>query len=323
METEHSLWEKWCAGADGVLTFQNARSAFAHILRHVAPRRVWLPAYCCSDLTEAANFSAAPLQFYHSDAGLMPDTAALSEVLCPGDLVLGINHFGRPAEALRPLAAHRKDVTWVEDCAQSVSTAAAPWAPFRIYSPRKLLGVPDGGLLIDSGGRLPFPVQRPASSATLRHAGLMRQRDYGDLENARWYAAFQRAEAQMGVSDLAMSTQTARILRTTSIATLAAVRRQNYAHLHAALAPWALWPDPAPTWVPLGFPLRVQDAGAICAALAEHRIFAPRHWRDLGSDEPCIAEMALMRELVTLPCDQRYDLADMDRIIDVLRLLLP
>jgi len=308
-----SLWDHWCGQATRVLCFRNARSAFAHLLRARAVPRVWLPAYCCADLAQAAGTCGTPIRFYGGSETLCPDTAALDAALRPGDLVLGLNHFGRPNAALRPLAAARTDVTWVEDCAQAADTATTPWARLRLYSPRKLLGVADGGLLIDDTDSLPRPRQRPAASARLRHAGLLRR--HNEAENARWYAAFHRAEARMDVSDHAIDAQTLQVLRTTALASLATSRRQNYARLHAALADLALWPEPAPDWVPLGFPIRVPDAAALGAELARHRIFAPRHWATLATESPPAIEAALSQQLLTLPCDQRYGPRDMDRLI--------
>ncbi|MFZ7092568.1 hypothetical protein [Primorskyibacter sp. 2E233] len=271
-----------------------------------------MPAYCCADMAQGAGPN---VRFYGSDAQLCPDTESLSAKVQPGDLVLGVNHFGRPAEALRRVAQSRPDVTWVEDCAQCVDTAAPAWAPLRIFSPRKVMCAADGGVLIDHDGRLPVPAQSPAASARLRHAGLLRSRDPLDQNNALWYAAFQRAEAAMDVSNHEMSARSQRLLQATPLSALSDARRRNYSHLHQSLGAIALWSDPAPDWTPLGFPIRVKDAAALGAALARHRIFAPRHWAKLATGTPPAIEAQLSRQLLTLSCDQRYDLRDMDRLI--------
>lgn len=310
--TGPSLWDHWTAGARQVLSFRNARSAFAHIVTQLVPLRVWLPAYCCTELRQGAG---TQIRFYDCDADLCPNIDALSAALRPRDLVLGVNYFGRPAEVLRPLAQNRPDVIWVEDCAQSVDSAAPPWAPLRIYSPRKVLGVGDGGVLVDQEAWLPPPCQRPAASSTLYHAGLLRRQDTADQRNALWFAAFQRAEAMMDVSDRAMSRHSTQMLHRTPLAAVSANRRRNYARLHAGLSALALWPDPTPDWTPLGFPIRVADAATLSDVLACLRIFAPRHWVQLACNTPHAAEAALSRQLLTLPCDQRYGPADMDRLI--------
>jgi len=49
--------------------------------------------------------------------------------------------------------------------------------------------------------------------------------------------------------------------------------------------------------------------------MATERVFCARHWADLpspGADFP--AEHDLSRRLLTLPCDHRYDAADMARV---------
>ncbi len=313
-----SLWQHWTEGAAQVLTFANARSAFAHVIDSLAPRRVWLPVWLCADMAEAVH---APM-LYGLDETLTPDIQALEKALQPGDLLLGVNYFGRPNAALRQLAAARPDVTFVQDMAQATDTVAPPWGQFQIYSPRKLLGVADGGILIDLEGPLPLPGQRPAATAALRRAGLMRARDPQDLNNAAWFAAFQSAEACMTVTDHAMSHRTRQILQSTPVTVLTAPRRANYARLHAHLPDLAFWPDPSPDWTPLGFPIRVPDAKALGAALAKQRIFAPRHWLHLVTDTPPEPERTLQRQLLTLPCDQRYGPEDMDRIARAVRAAL-
>ncbi|WP_136442093.1 hypothetical protein [Pacificoceanicola onchidii] len=310
-----SLWDLWTAGAAQVLTFSNARSAFAHVIAGFGPRRVWVPAYMCRDMAEAAPKAL----FYHVDDTFSPDVQVLDASLRPGDLLLGFNPFGRPNEVFRKLVQSHPDVIFVEDNAQALHTASHPWGHVQIYSPRKLLGVPDGGLLVDRAGLLPVPKQRPASTARLRRAGLMRARDPLDRENERWYQAFREAEASMTISDQGMSATTKRVLASSAWRNIAETRRANYARLHSRLADLAFLPDRKPAWVPLGFPIRVRDAAELARDLAVYRVFAPRHWPELAGPNLATSERAMHHQMLTLPCDQRYTEEDMDRVSRVLR----
>ena len=71
--------------------------------------------------------------------------------------------------------------------------------------------------------------------------------------------------------------------------------------------------------MPLGFPVRVRAPEDFVAKLARLRIFAPRHWRELVAESPPERERALQATLVTLPCDQRYNLEDMSWVAEAAR----
>ena len=316
---EDSLWARWTKGAAAAYGFRNARSALWYILDQKRPRTFWLPAYCCPEVASAAQAAKVSVAFYRLGPDLQPDLGDLAPHLEAGDVVLGVNHFGRPAEALRPLAAARRDVTWIEDCAQAMDTAVPPWAPLRLFSPRKLAGVPDGGLLVDEEGQLAPPGLRRRSDARLRHAGLLRRRDVGDRDNARWFDAFRKAEAAMTVEAVAMSPVTVKGLKGTAAEPALRARRYNYEVLRRELGALAFFPEPRPDWVPMGYVIRVEDAAAVGAQLAANRIFAPRHWARLAMSEPPALERSLSRQLLTLPCDQRYGEADMMRIVRTVR----
>ena len=144
---ENSVWELWIGQRRSVLTSWSARAALAHLVEAKNPRMVWMPAFVCRELASAAGNTN--LQFYPLDDELSPDTNFLKAKLTAGDLAVVIDYFGwPPSRALIELAADMHDVTWVEDRAQCLWTQDPPWAPWILYSPRKLVGVSDGGILL-------------------------------------------------------------------------------------------------------------------------------------------------------------------------------
>jgi hypothetical protein len=114
-----------------------------------------------------------------------------------------------------------------------------------------------------------------------------------------------------------MSRVSVSILEATDACADAKLRRRNYRVLHHRLREWALFPEPDPAFAPLGFPVRVNDAGALSRRLSATRIFAARHWARLPSDAATFGrEHRLARALLTLPCDYRYGEAEMHRVAD-------
>ena len=316
-----SLLDAWTGGRP-FSAFVNARSAFSALARTWPAATIWLPAFVCGDLLDPAL--AARTRFYPVLDGFRPDLAAIAAR--PGDIVVFVAHFGLPpGPETRAFAAERPDLRIVEDRAQAL--AAGPPLPgaWTLYSPRKLLGVADGGLLVapDATQVLPRPTT-PADAEALWRAPRLRAADPEGRDNAAWHAANQAKEVAMAVGDQAMTPESLAILRDVALDSLAGPRRANWAVLDRALGAWsALPPDPGAP--PLGYVLRLepQQRDRLLAGLHAHRVFAAVHWPRIAAPaEAFPREAGWTRTLVTLPCDHRYDAAAMERIADLANPLL-
>ncbi len=310
-----SLWSVWAAGR-ATATYQTARAAFAALLRARDVRRLWLPAYVCDALAQACIFAGVEACWYGVDHRLEPDIAGLSQGLKPSDAALVVAYFGRsPPVALQDLALRRADVLWIEDRAQALAPDGPSWAGVELYSPRKLIGVPDGGLLVGEGS-LPPTLEPGVADAAPQRA---RAADLDGVDPQTWYPAFQTQEAHFDARPLGMSALTRDLLTQIDPVPLAARRRTNYAILARALPQFALWPQVEPAFAPLAFPVRVKDRDGVVARMAAERIYCPHHWPDLPSSAADFPEVhALNAELLSVPCDHRYGAQDMARVIEKL-----
>lgn len=307
--------EAW-TGRRPYAAFVNARSAFAALAAAMPQASVWLPAFLCGDLVDPA-FSAR-VRFYPVREGFEPDLARVDAEARAGDLVLVAAYFGLPlAPGVRDFAERRTDLRVVEDRAQALGPGLDPEGDWTLYSPRKLLGVADGGLLVAPAGDASLP--QPTSSAdsdALWRAPLLRHADPLGLDNAVWYAANRAKEAAMAVTSQAMTDASLSILSRTSLASLAGPKLANWRVLDQRLRPWSALPSD-PQAPPLGYVLRLEPGArdTVLRGLHAARIFAAVHWPAIAAparDFPREAQWTL--ELVTLPCDHRYGEADMDRI---------
>jgi hypothetical protein len=287
------------------------------------PARVWLPAYSCVELTSVAR--ARALGFYPLDQELSPRVAFLRRQLRAGDLVLATNYFGwPPSPEFQQFAAERPDIIWVEDRAHCLFAEHPPWAPWLLYSPRKLVGVADGGILISCQDFGPVPDIAQSADATLALPELMRFEDSAEANNEAWYKSFKAREARFSAEPKPMSRMTAALLRRIPLAPLVEARRRNYRFLAEQLGAFAAWRRPASAVAPFGLAIRVENGAALGAALAAERLFCARHWPVLAADPGEFAwEHDLARRMVTLPCDHRYDEEALCRLVEAVHRLAP
>jgi dTDP-4-amino-4,6-dideoxygalactose transaminase len=302
----------------------NARSGLWLLIQHLAPLHIWLPSYGCDALLGAIDQRRSRVRFYAVDERLAIPSLAWTDDIQRGDLVVLIDYFGFPCCADCVVASKSRGAWVVEDACQALLSArVGDAADFVLFSPRKFLGVPDGGILRCAASiasdsiRLSDPPMAwwlEAFTATL----LRREFDQCGGER-RWFELFQRSEAAAPIGAYAMS-QLAHALLSYGFdyPAITRARVENYQRLAASLSAFALFPELAPAIVPLGFPIRVRNRDEVRAALFAQDIYPPIHWQVRGwVPETFTASHALAEQIMTLPCDQRYTAADMDRIAEI------
>lgn len=302
---EHGLWDRWTASFTHVAAFSSARSALAALLRQRRPKRLWLPAYICQTVLDGA--AGWPVEWYAVDGALN----VISPVFEPGDAILVVDYFGRAVSFEAP-----EGVLVIEDRAQALDPGVPTFGDVVLYSPRKLLGVGDGGLLA-SNQPLPQPDEPPADG--LWDANDARAQDPDGLNPGAWRPAFIAREAGFEPDYRAMTARTETALRGLDPAAEIAARRANWSVLAEGLGDIALWPVNRAEFAPLAYPIVVEDAAALAAHLADQRIWAPRHWADLPSPASFSAAHDLSRRCLSLPLDGRYGPEDMARIVEAVR----
>lgn len=318
-EAAHSVLALWQGHYPAAAFLGNSRSAFHWLILQVCPKTIWLPAYCCTALAQAVPKNVK-LAFFPITPQLSPETDYLKKHVRPNDLVLAIDYFGKnPEPDFLSLKESLPGVTWVEDRAQAMHPSEQSWGDFILYSPRKLLGVPDGGLLISTKTPLPPRKQEWKNSIDASVPALMRYEDKEERYNEKWYAASRDYENQMGVSANKMYRLTYDILRATPVAPLMHARKANYAVLHELLDDIALF-NYNNSFVPFGFPIKIPNRAALAKTLHGLGIFAAHHWPELPSSVSEFPEAhALCHHMLTLPVDHRYGIEDMQKIAQCVR----
>jgi hypothetical protein len=295
----------WMERARG---FVSGRAAIAAMLTARGQGAVWVPHYVCGAVREGVIASGLVVYEYMlaEDFG-PPDNLPLNST----DTLLIVDYFGVTGKTVeRTLKQYGSDRVLV-DASQSLFFPAET-ATHVVYSPRKFVGLPDGGLLVST--------EAAESRGEADERGSMRRMEHlllrtaGRREEGR--ERFQTAEESLTFSRAEpMSSLTRFLLAHVDLLSVARIRQRN------AQALFASRPDRHPILfsapsdaVPMCAPVVVRRAPRVRAALADRGMFLAHYWPDAIVPAGDRNARLLLEETLFLPCDQRYTLDDMERL---------
>ena len=293
------------------LKFQSARAAFTSLLLHLKPKRIWMPWYNCGSLLEAPDTAKVEVIRYGIDPDLYP---ARLDGFGRSDHLLYVNYFGVCGEQVaRLLNELPRDQIIIDNSHAFYAPPRACLAT--LYSPRKFFGVPDGGYLVTHHA-VQAPAVRDEQSIDRMKPLLIR---FAEGPEAGYLASNNARLSLKGQPVRAMSTLTEAMLRNIDYSIALARRNENFNALNGALG--AVNRFPISTYPPVGplcYPLLAGRDG-LHKWLIDHRVFVPRYWPEVrgpsASDNDL--ESMLVQQCVPLPLDQRYNAADMKRVIEL------
>ena len=298
-------------------------------------REVLVPAYHHGVEVDALLAAGAHPAFYAVGKRFTVDLEELERRIGPRTRGLLLTHFaGFPGPATQVRAmADRHGLVLIEDCAQALLSVdgelpVGTTGDAAVFSLRKTLPVPHGGVLVFNGRRgyqLPA-LARPASGPTLRGlwARLLLRAEFRLPAQGRalrrlgqWFsqrlrigprpqesARLARQQLELGASSLVE-----RVARAHELGWVVERRRRNFFHLLGALR--AVAPplvSELPSGVcPLFYPLWVSDKDEVLARLRAEDVEASEGWRTFHPrcDGGGFPDATRLREhVLELPCHQ-------------------
>ena len=128
--------------------FLNARCAVYTVCRSIKPKTAWLPSYLCGSILDPFRNLNVSIRFYDAGPNFQSCTTDWTGDVEPEDLVLLIHYFGFPNTTFPAELLTCRGAVIIEDASQGLFVKQQyPESAFIVYSPRKFVGVPDGGLL--------------------------------------------------------------------------------------------------------------------------------------------------------------------------------
>jgi hypothetical protein len=291
----------------------SARSAIKVILNAVSAPKIWLPAYTCDAVVEAAKDLNISFEYYQISPTFDVDAAVR---LGKSEYILIIDYFGTSGDSVKRSLKRFGHASTIVDCSQAYFSEHTG-ALATVWSPRKFFGLPDGGLLYSDDPRIKQPENRDNTSA--KRMGHLISRLTNSPEKAyQKYLEAERAIADMPV--LGMSELTERLLYSLDYETAKIARAWNARYLHDHLGKYnQLDLNLDDTTAPLCYPFLPNVNAASRLELIKNRVFVPSYWPEvLTRVEEGSFEWDLVTNGLFLPCDQRYTEHDMDRLVHLL-----
>lgn len=295
----------------GVL-LNSGRSALRYLLLSLGDvRRVWIPYYTCHTVADVVDGLGIKRSFYHVNEQLeIADHIRLAE----GEYVIATNYFGLKDDYIATLPKEYGGHLIVDN-AQAWYAAPLDGVP-TLYSPRKYVGVPDGGIACNPG---PHAVceECPTDTSYDRCAHLLLRHDLGA---AAGYGAFHddsRLLAEAGMRRMSRLTQT--LLQSVDYERVRSKRLRNFQTLDSALSSSNRL-DMERIGMgrcPLIYPYLPAD-GNLRSTMIDHKVFCATYWPNVlqwCADDAL--EHQLAGSIVALPIDQRYGEEDMKRIVSI------
>lgn len=288
-----------------LISLNNARNALLYILKARTIRKLYIPYFLCDSVSELCDREGYSYEFYHIDNCFQP---IFEQTLAPNEYLYIVNYYGQ-IDNSQIAALKGRYQRIIVDNVQAFFQQPLDGID-TIYSCRKFFGVPDGAYLSTSAV-LETDLPEDISKDRMRHLlgrfeGKCASDYYEDFKLANY--AFSELELRT------MSRLTHNLLGAIDYYGAKQKRERNYAFLNAHLKSCnkLVLKDAVG---PYAYPFYCNNGIEVKRKLAEKKIYVPTLWPNVRNLEGTL-EKDYAENILPLPCDQRYDFDDMNRIVE-------
>jgi hypothetical protein len=294
----------------GALRLNTGRNALEYILTQRKYKKIFLPYFTCDVLLQPILKLKIQYEFYSIDENFEPifDVGSISI----DDAFLYTNYFGLKDTFVNEL----KDIcpNLIIDNAQAFYAKAHEGVD-TFYSVRKFFGLPDGAYLYTDCEKIPI-LEQHKSFGAFEH--LLRRLDNSAEDG---YLSFVSNDKLLGnLPILKMSNITLRLLKNIDYDIVAKKRITNFTFLLQELGPlnkikFSLLEGQ----VPMTFPFYSGDE-KLRNNLLKRGVYTAQYWPNVFKwVGPHSTEYKYTQNIINLPIDQRYSLAQMKTICKIIR----
>ncbi|MBN3939339.1 hypothetical protein [Nostoc sp. NMS9] len=294
------------------IALSNGRACLNLILEHINAQKIWIPFYTCDALLEPIKNNQIPYSFYSINISLEPtEDFELKE----NEYFLYINYFGIKSKFIESLINQYSDQIIIDNTQAFFDRENSKTWSFN--SARKFFGVPDGAYLYT-----PYDIAVDYQRNTDLSCSYLFNRLLGKQKQA--YQEFIEYEKGLNDEIKKISIVSEYLLANIDYLNIAQKRRYHFNYYHSIFEEINQFNLPLATNdIPYYYPLLVKNI-IDRNLLYEQNIFIPILWKDTIQRglEGFYFEQYLTQKLIALPIDHRYEIEDIDYVIESVKELL-
>ena len=288
------------------LALSSGRACIEYLISQKNIKKIALPYFVCDVVIESCQKLGVDISFYHIDENFMPVDAGVED----GRYMYIVNFYGQLEDALPGFKA--KYPLLIVDNAQAYFSDPMAGVD-TLYTCRKFFGVADGGFLYTNAPEKELP-----QDISHERMGFV----LGRFEESagKFYAeSSKNNDIFSDLPPMAMSALTKNLLCAVDYEQVNNKRSENFAVLHRELSGLNKL-HVKPVRGAFAYPLFLENGGELRRKLAEKKIFVPTLWPNVVNDmDEESLEHKFAKNILPLPCDQRYGEEEMLYICEVIK----
>lgn len=289
------------------IALNSARNCLVYLIEAKGIKKIVIPKFLCQSVEDICKKKHLSIRYYAIGLDFRPHNLKIQD----DEWLYLVNYYGQiDNKELQSISKQFPNIivdnvqAYFQSPIKNVDT---------IYTCRKFFGVSDGAFLC-SNASLSRKLEQDKSAARMLHL-LGRYEDSGD----KYYTFYKQNEKKIETLPLReMSAITKNLLRSIDYKRIKYVREENYSYLNEKFSSINKLKLRVPEG-PFAYPLYIENGDQIRKKLIEQSIYIPMLWENvLNICDELDVEYRLARDILPLPCDQRYNLSHMQWITNMI-----
>jgi len=290
----------------------SGRNSLRLLIRTKSLKKIYVPHFICSSVLEALEKEDVTMIKYHIDENL-----EIRQDIYNDDIpILYVNYFGIKDIYVKHLSSKYPNL--IVDNSQALYSKPLNGVS-TFYSPRKFLGIPDGGFLAGCKNIGLEKLEQDVSMHRMSH--LLKRIELSPIEG---YNDYRLNNLELGRTDIKrMSKLTGLMINSINHNRVVYKRKANFNSLHNELESFnSLVISLHETSVPMVYPFYIKGQGrALKDYLIKNSIFVATYWPNIMNETTIeLPEKVFVDDIVSIPIDQRYSEKEMTKIIQLLKI---
>lgn len=292
---------------DNCVALNTARNCLRYLIRTKKISCIHMPKFNCSAVLDVCREENVSVIFYELTGNLQP---ILPPNLESNEYLYLVNYYGQLEHRII-LKAQKMSKNIIIDNVQAFFEKPIKGID-TIYTCRKFFGVTDGAYLY-TNKILSTRFEEDESFERLNILSGRFERSAGEF-----YSTYQSNEEILKSQPIKyMSKMTRNLLKSFDYDSIIARRESNFEYLHRSFENINRLPVHTPIG-PYMYPLYVSNGYQIREKLKKQQIFISTLWPNVLTDWKGTKEYDFALNILPLPCDQRYGIDDMKRMVEMI-----